>query len=58
MIVPNPPELRTNEGIDFGNIIEKHGYKMIAKDPKYRDPLVQKYAVNPSYHYLFELQVK
>ena len=56
MIVPNPPELRTSDGIDFGNIIEKHGYKMIAKDPKYRDPIVQKYAINPSYYYLFELR--
>jgi hypothetical protein len=55
MIVPNPPELRTNDGIDFGNIIEKHGYKMIAKDPKYGDPVLQKYGANPSYYYLFEL---
>lgn len=55
MIVPNPPELRTNDGIDFGNIIEKHGYKMIAKEPKYGDPVIQKYAINPSYYYLFEL---
>jgi hypothetical protein len=55
MIVPNFPELRTNDGIDFSNIIEKHGYKMIAKDPKYGDPVVQKFAINPSYYYLFEL---
>jgi len=55
MIVPNSPELQTNDGIDFGNIIEKHGYKMIAKEPKYGEPVVQKYAINPSYYYLFEL---
>jgi putative sugar O-methyltransferase len=55
MIVPNPPELRTNDGIDFGDVIAKHGYKMIAKDPKYGDPVVQEYAINPSRYYLFEL---
>lgn len=56
MVVPNSLELQTNDGIDFGNIIEKHGYRMIAKDPKYRDLLVQKYAINPSNYYLFELR--
>lgn len=56
MIVPNPPDLRTNDGIDFGNIIEKHGYQLVAKDPKYRDPVVHEFAINPSYYYLFELR--
>lgn len=55
MVVPNPLELQTNEGFDFGNIIEKHGYRMIAIEPKYRDPVVQKYAINPANYYLFEL---
>ncbi len=61
MIVPNSGHhggelLLTNDGKDFGEVIEKHGYKLMAKDPKYRDPIVQKYAINPTYHYLFELQ--
>ena len=56
MIVPNSRELRTGDGTEFGNIIEKHGYKLIAKDPKYSDPVVQDYAINPSFYYLFELQ--
>jgi hypothetical protein len=56
MVIPNPPELRTNDGIDFGNIIEKYGYSMVAKDPKYLDPVVQKYGINPSNYYLFELR--
>ena len=56
MVVPNPLELRTNDGVDFGNIIEKHGYRMIAKDPKYTDLVVQKYAISPSNYYLFELR--
>lgn len=61
MIVPNSGKhggelLLTNDGKDFGEVIEKHGYKLVAKEPKYRDPVVQKYAINPTYHYLFELQ--
>ena len=48
--------LLTNDGTDFGEVIEKHGYKLVAKDPQYRYPLVQKYGINPTYHYLFELQ--
>ncbi len=35
--------------------IEKHGYKLLIKEPKYGDIVVQKYAMNPTYHYLFEL---
>jgi hypothetical protein len=37
-------------------VFEKYGYRQIAKDPKYRDPVVQKYALNPTCHYLFELR--
>lgn len=60
MIVPNVGNhggelLQTNDGKDFGEVIEKHGYRLIAKDPKYLDSVVQKYAINPTYHYLFEL---
>lgn len=61
MIVPNSGKhgselLLTNNGKNFGEIIEKHGYKLMAKDPKYRDPIVQEYAINYTYYYLFELQ--
>ncbi len=56
MIVPNPGQLLwTNDGKDFGGAIEKHGYKLLIKEPKYGDIVVQKYAMNPTYHYLFEL---
>lgn len=55
MIVPNSEFLETNDHKDFGNLIEKHGYKLVAKEPKYRIPVVQKYAINPTCHYLFEL---
>jgi hypothetical protein len=56
MIVPNTGDrLRTNDGFDFTSIVEKHGYRLIAKEPKYRDPIVQQYGINPAFHYLFEL---
>lgn len=60
MIVPNAGKhggelLLTNNGKEFGQVIEKHGYKLVAKDPKYRDPVVHEYGINPTYHYLFEL---
>ena len=61
MVVPNAIDhggqyLRTNDGKDFIDRIEKYGYSLIAKEPKYADPAVQKYAVNPTYYYLFTLK--
>ncbi len=56
MIVPNTGDtLRADDGTEYSGILDQHGYKLIAKEPKYRDPLVQQYAINPTYHYLFEL---
>jgi putative sugar O-methyltransferase len=55
MIVPNSGDtLRTIDGIDFSEVIEKYGYKLKAREPKYKDKVVQQYAVSPFYHYLFE----
>jgi hypothetical protein len=56
MIVPNHPELKTNDGVDFSSIVEMHGYRMIAKEPKYNDPVVHKYAIIPSTYFLYELK--
>lgn len=61
MVVPNAgnhggERLLTHDGSDFGDVIEKHGYRLIAKEPKYRDATVHEFAINPTYHYLFELQ--
>jgi putative sugar O-methyltransferase len=56
MLLPNTHELLTMDGIYFGNIIEKYGYELIAREPKYGDSFVQSYGVNPSYYYLFELR--
>lgn len=56
MIVPNSDALETNDGIDFTTVINSHGYQLKAKEPKYRDTIVQQCGVNPAYHYLFELR--
>lgn len=61
MIAPNDSgesgkTLMTNDRKDFKPIVEKYGYKLIANEPKFRDAVVQKYGLNPTHHFLFELQ--
>lgn len=41
---------------DFRYLVEKHGYEYITIEPKYKDPLVQKYALAPDYFHLFKLR--
>ena len=41
---------------DFMPLIEKRGYRLIAREPKFRDPVVQTYGMNRTYHHLFELR--
>jgi hypothetical protein len=60
MIVPNPLDhggglLLTNDRQDIGHAVEKHGYHLIASEPKFGDPVVQNYAIMPTCYYLFEL---
>ncbi|MEW6354162.1 MAG: putative sugar O-methyltransferase [Pseudomonadota bacterium] len=60
MIVPNTMDhdgklLLTIQRKDFSKVIERHGYKLIAKEPKYSDECVQEYGIKPTYHYLYEL---
>jgi len=61
MIVPTASEahdgsrLRTNDGIEFGPMVKAHGYRPVAVDPKYLDPIVQRYGLDPSFHHLFRL---
>lgn len=63
MIVPNADkhggtELLSTESDgserDYRVTIEDHGYKLIAKDPKFLDPDLQARGVSPTYHYLFK----
>ena len=59
LIVPNAGNhggqlLRNNVGQDMLPIVEKSGYRLIAREAKYADPKVQKFALNPTYYWLFE----
>lgn len=55
-VIPNSRDkLMTMNKEDFQPILEKYGYQLIRKEPKYADQLLQKYAANPSYYYLFDL---
>jgi hypothetical protein len=61
MVVPNVVgadgvTMLTFDGQDFSRVLTDHGYRLVARDPKYLDPLVQKYGPNPAVHFLFELQ--
>jgi hypothetical protein len=49
-------KLKTNEQKDFSHILEKHGYRLLTREPKYRDSALQKYAIAPSHYFLFELR--
>ena len=39
---------------DMLPLIECSGYRLVAKEPKYSDPGVQKCALNPTWFWLFE----
>jgi hypothetical protein len=59
MIVPNAcghdgELLRNIDGEDMQPLIERSGYRLVVKEPKYSDPGVQKFALNPTWFWLFE----
>jgi putative sugar O-methyltransferase len=63
MIVPNAFEemgarLLTNKREDFSYVLDKYGYKLIKKEPKYSDAMMQQVGLCPTYYYLFEKQVR
>ena len=63
MVVPNAASasgpdgitMLTNAGEDFSVLVRKHGYRLVANEPKYPDPVVQEYGVSPAAHLLFRL---
>jgi hypothetical protein len=56
MIVPNSgEELLNNHGQDFKPLLNRHGYQLTALEPKYQDPQLQKYALNPDHYHLYKL---
>lgn len=61
MIVPNAlagdgVTMLTNAGQEFSSIVRRHGYSLVANQPKYPDPLVQEYGVSPAAHLLFRFE--
>lgn len=59
-IVPNGSDhggekLALNGGEDFSGLVEKYGYTLLVKAPKYNDILVQKYGVSPTCYYIYQL---
>ncbi|MBS0578559.1 MAG: putative sugar O-methyltransferase [Proteobacteria bacterium] len=61
MVVPNDVAsdgitMLTYDCQDFSRVLTEFGYRLVARDPKYLDPIVQKYGPYPAVHFLFELQ--
>jgi putative sugar O-methyltransferase len=61
MVVPNVvgtdgTSMLTIEGENFSTVLADHGYRLVAQEPKYLDPVVQKYGPCPAVHCLFELR--
>ena len=60
MVVPNivGPDgvtMLTNTRENLTDTITGNGYRLLAADPKYLDPIVQTYGINPVRHFLFGL---
>ena len=46
--------LISNDLVDMSRCLAKYGYRSLHREPKYRDPLVQRYGLNPTFYHLFE----
>lgn len=60
MVVPNGwnPDLQvcqTNDGHDMEAIFAAHGYHPVAREPRYADPLLQQFGVDPAQLCMFKL---
>lgn len=61
MVVPNTEArsgqvlCRTNDGQNMEEVFARHGYRPVKREPRYLDPQVQAYALDPAQLNLFEL---
>jgi SAM-dependent methyltransferase len=60
MVVPNEgrsegARCETNDGRSFEPILARHGYRPVAREPRYSDPAVQRDGIDPVWLHLFEL---
>lgn len=46
--------LSTNDGIDFSDILTRHGYRLKVREPQYHRPEVQELGFCPTHYHLFE----
>lgn len=46
--------IRTVRGEEFRPLIEERGYRLVASEPKFGEPMLQEYGVSPTQFYLFE----
>jgi hypothetical protein len=61
-IVPNAVRdngavLCTNDGVEFTDILLRHGYRLRVKEPKFLQPEIQELGLCPTYYFLFERAV-
>jgi hypothetical protein len=60
MVVPNAgtsggARCETNAGEDLEPVFARHGYRPVAREPRYPDPLVQAHGIDPIWLHLFRL---
>jgi hypothetical protein len=54
-IVPNSKDdLLTQNRESFSYLVEGAGYELMTRGPRYDDPMLQKYALNPDYFHLYK----
>lgn len=62
MVVPNAvaptgePRCLTNDGQDMEAVFEAGGYTLVVREPRHRDPLVQRFGLDPAQMNLFRLR--
>ena len=56
LMIETKDELQSFDRQDFREALERAGYRLLAREPKYGDPIVQQYALDPTHHYLFGLR--
>ena len=59
MVVPNGgrsggARCETGSGFDLESIFSSFGYRIAVREPRYQDPLVQEYGIDPVFLHLFE----
>jgi hypothetical protein len=59
LVIPNQEDPKTKRcltsaGLDMELVFERHGYRVKVREPRFSDPLLQSYGVDPTFISLFE----